>query len=209
MTGVESMIAVDDAESVLLTALRAGDDSAYEQMIRTYGGSILNKVRHIVIQEEDAHDCLQETFIQAFRKLHTFEQRSTLKTWLHKLAINIALMKVRSRQRKDELALEDWMGTFDELDERIEPHWDFGESVESLVLRNSTCTLVKQSIDALPDQYRIVLLLRDIEGYDTEEVANLLETSTGTIKTRLHRARAALKKKLEPLFAGDNVNERI
>jgi RNA polymerase sigma-70 factor (ECF subfamily) len=63
---------------------------------------------------------------------------------------------------------------------------------------------VQQSIDALPDQYRIVLLLRDIEGYATDEVATLLETSTGSVKTRLHRARAALKKKLEPLFAGDN-----
>ena len=195
MSATKPMTPAGDVESVLLDGLRAGNDNAYEELIRTYGGSMLSMVRRIVKQEEDAHDCLQEAFIQAFRKLHTFEGRSSLKTWLHRLAINMALMKVRSRNRKEELALEDWMSEFDGLNERIEPDWEFSESVETLVLRNSTCTLVKQSIDALPDQYRIVLILRDIEGYDTEEVASLLETSAGAIKTRLHRARAALKKK--------------
>jgi RNA polymerase sigma-70 factor (ECF subfamily) len=192
-----------DAETALLDALQAGDEAAYATMVQRYGGAMLYTVQRIVRHEDDAHDCLQEAFLQAFRKLHLFERRASLKTWLHRLAVNTALMKVRARKRKDELALEDWISEYGDDGHRLEPRWDFSESVETLILRHATRTLVRQSIDALPDQYRIVLLLRDIEGYDTEEVAALLETSTGSVKTRLHRARAALKKKLEPLLAGE------
>jgi RNA polymerase sigma-70 factor (ECF subfamily) len=192
-----------DAETALLDALQAGDEAAYATMVQRYGGAMLYTVQRIVRHEDDAHDCLQEAFLQAFRKLHLFERRASLKTWLHRLAVNTALMKVRARKRKDELALEDWLSEYGNDGHRLEPQWDFSESVETLILRHATRTLVQQSIDALPDQYRIVLLLRDIEGYDTEEVAALLETSTGSVKTRLHRARAALKKKLEPLLAGE------
>jgi RNA polymerase sigma-70 factor (ECF subfamily) len=200
----EPVTGADAAETALLDKLQAGDETAYATLVQCYGGVMLNTVRRIVKHEEDAHDCLQDAFLQAFRKLHLFERRSSLKTWLHRLAVNSALMKVRARNRKDELVLEDWMSEFGEDGHRLEPQWDFSEPVESLLMRHATRTLVQQSIDALPDQYRIVLLLRDIEGYATDEVATLLETSTGSVKTRLHRARAALKKKLEPLFAGDN-----
>lgn len=203
MNSSEATTAAYASETALLDALLAGDESAYNVLVRRYGAAMLNTVRRIVRQEEDAHDCLQDAFIQAFRKLHLFERRSSLKTWLHRLAVNSALMKVRARKRKEELALEDWMNEYGDDGHRIEPHRDFSESVETLFLRHSTRALVQQAIDELPDQYRIVLLLRDIEGYDTQEVAVLLETSVGSIKTRLHRARAALKKKLEPLFAGD------
>jgi RNA polymerase sigma-70 factor (ECF subfamily) len=199
----EPVTGADAAETALLDKLQAGDETAYATLVQCYGGVMLNTVRRIVKHEEDAHDCLQDAFLQAFRKLHLFERRSSLKTWLHRLAVNSALMKVRARKRKEELALEDWMSEYGDDGHRIELHRDFSESVETLFLRQATRALVQQAIDDLPDQYRIVLLLRDIEGHDTEEVAVLLETSIGSIKTRLHRARAALKKKLEPLFAGD------
>jgi len=126
-----------------------------------------------------------------------------LKPWLKRIVVNTSLMQLRKIQRRAEQSLEQCLPEFDKQGCRIENTSAFligTEAVlESVLLQSS----VHNALTQLPDDYRIVLLLRDIEGYDTGEVADLLEITTSNVKTRLHRARSALKKLLEPVLQGE------
>ncbi len=161
---------------------------------------MLSVARRLLINEDDARECIQEAYLLAFAKINSFEGRSSFRTWLHRIVVNCALGILRSRKPHNTQSIDDLLPVFDSDGCRIEPTWQFNEPLLKILERNQARDLVHRSIQSLPDTYRIVLMLRDIEGYDTEEVATLLETNTGVIKTRLHRARAALKKQLEPIF---------
>ncbi len=186
-------------ERELVARLQVGDGASYEQLVRTYGGRMLAVARRLVRNEEDARDCVQEAFLQAFRNIEKFEQRASLGSWLHRIVVNAALMKLRARARRPEESIEDLLPQFDADGQRPEPA--LAVSLELLESRE-TREAVRRSIDQLPDGYRNVLLIRDIEGYDTEETAALLGLTPGAVKTRLHRARTALKTLLEPVMRG-------
>lgn len=190
---------VDD-EATLIAQLRAGDEAAFEQVVRSYGGRLLAVARRIVNSEEDARDVVQDAFMNAFRSLDRFEGNAKLSTWLHRIAVNAALMKLRTRKRKPEQSIETLLPSFLEdghFEERFKS-WD--EPVDKLMERAETRQLVREQIDALPESYRTVLVLRDIEGLDTEETANVLGLSVNATKIRLHRARQALRSMLAPHF---------
>jgi RNA polymerase sigma-70 factor (ECF subfamily) len=193
------------SDASLVRALQSGEAAAYETMVRSYGPRMLATAKRLLRGEEDARDAVQEAFVQAFRNIGSFEGRSSLGTWLHRIAVNAALMKMRARRRKPEGSIDELLPAFDTDGCRIEPLWQLDESVESMVQRDQVRDLVRQSIDALPDDYRAIVILRDIEGHDTATVAEMLDISREAVKTRLHRARAALKKLLEPLYRGDGL----
>ena len=190
-------------EKQLVARLRAGDDASYERLVRTYGGRMLAVARRLVRNEEDARDCIQEAFLQAFRHIDKFEERASLGSWLHRIVVNAALMKIRARERRREDSLEDLLPQFDADGHRLEPEAELGVSAETLLERAETREAVRRAIDQLPEGYRNVLLLRDIEGYDTAEAAAVLGLTAGAVKTRLHRARAALKSLLAPIIQGE------
>lgn len=193
---------VTDDEKTLLDGLRAGEPKSYEDLVRVYGGRMLAAARRLLRNEEEARDCVQEAFLHAFRSIHTFDGRAALRTWLHRITINAALMKIRARQGQPIAYLDELMPEFDADGCRIEPEQRLALPIETLLQRRHVRTLVREAIDRLPDAYRTVLILRDIEELDTEETARLLDTTPGAIKARLHRARAALKKLLEPVLSG-------
>ena len=174
----------------------------YEQLVRTYGRRMLSVARRFFPQAADAHDCVQEAFLQAFRRLETFEERSSLGTWLHRIVVNAALMKIRARTRRREEPLDDLMPEFDAQGCRLDQNLGPLRSVEEIVATRESQEVVRRAIEKLPEKYRTVLVLRDLEGYNIEETATILEMPGGTVKTRLHRARAALKRLLEPLIYG-------
>ena len=161
---------------------------------------MLSVARRLLTNEDDARECIQDAYLLAYAKIHSFEGRSSFRTWLHRIVVNCALGILRSRKQRSTISIDDFLPLFDSDGCRIEPTWQFDEPLLTALERNEARELIRRSIQTLPDTYRIVLMLRDIEEYDTDEVATLLETNTGAIKTRLHRARAALKKQLEPLF---------
>ena len=187
----------------LLDGLRAGDERSYEEMVRRYGGRMLSVATRICGNPDDARDAVQEAFLQAFKSVGRFEERSSLGTWLHRIVANQALMKLRTRRRKPETSLDDLMPEFDEVDCRVELTADDLEPIDSVLARRETREAIREAIRSLPDVYRDVLILRDIEEFDTRETAEILSIEAGAVKTRLHRARAALKKKLEPMMRGE------
>jgi len=190
-------------ESDLVRRLQAGDDAAFETLVRENTARLLAVARRMLRSEDDARDAVQDAFGQAFRAIGRFEGGSRLSTWLHRIVVNASLMKLRTRSRKPEQAIEELLPRFYEDGHRIDPGpaWrqDGPDPAESRELR----TLVRASIDRLPEIHRNVLLLRDIEELSTEETARMLDVTVETVKVRLHRARQALRTLLHPHFASE------
>lgn len=174
-----------------------------EQLVRDNIGWMLALSERLLRDRGLAEDVVQDAFISAFRSLGEFEGRSSLKTWLHRITVNAALSKIRQIKRRAEDPIDEHLPEFDRHDCRIETPWSTLIAVDAVMENAELRERVSKNIDALPDTYRIVLQLRDIEGYDTGEVAELLEISVSNVKVRLHRARAALKKLLEPILRGE------
>lgn len=191
-----STTAVSDVE--LLTGLRAGAPDAYRRLVEAHGGRMLSVARRIV-DEDDARDSVQDAFVQVFRKLDTFQGNSTLATWLHRIVVNAALMRRRTRKRHAEVSLADLMPVFDGAGCRIEPTYtelhtpDLADQIE-------VQTAVIDALAKLPEEAREIIVMRDVQGLDTQQTADELGISLSATKVRLHRARAALKQILEPVF---------
>ena len=190
-------------DSETIEGLRAGDRRRTESFVRANIGWMRAVAQRILGEQALADDCVQEAFVKAFQKIGDFEQRSSLKTWLHRITVNEALMKLRKIKRLAEKQVDDLLPEFDDNACRIEAPWPYLATADELLERESSRALILSKIGELPDQYRIVLLLRDIEEMDTSEVAGLLEITEANVKVRLHRARSALKRLLEPLLRGD------
>lgn len=187
-------------EAALLDGLRSGNPQAYEQLVRTYSSRLLAVAKRFLTSEDDARDALQDAFLSAFRAIGSFQEGARVSTWLHRIVINAALMKLRTRRRKPEDSIDDLLPTFSEDGHRENPGPAWKETSESMLQRQETRALVRNCIDQLPESYRTVLLLRDIEELDTEEAAQLLEITPNAVKIRLHRARQALRTLLDPHF---------
>jgi RNA polymerase sigma-70 factor (ECF subfamily) len=190
-------------EETLLLRLRAGDDAAFAVLVRAHAGRLLAVARRILRSEDDARDALQEAFLQAFRGVGKFQGEARLSTWLHRIVVNACLMRLRSKSRKPEQSIEDLLPRFYEDGHRIDPGPPWRSAAADPVEQRELAELVRGAIDRLPEIHRNVLLLRDIEELDTEEVARLLDVKADTVKVRLHRARQALRALLAPHFTGD------
>lgn len=183
-------------EPDLVSRLRAGDEVACETLVREHGGRLLAVARRYVRSEEDARDAVQEAFIAAFRSIGRFEGGSSVSTWLHRIAINCCLMKLRSERRRPETSIEELLPAFDETGHRVLHEESWPESVEAALERHQTRDRVREAIGRLPEKYRTVILLRDIEELSTEAAALALGTTPMAVKVRLHRARQALRELL-------------
>ncbi len=190
-------------EHSLLRRLRAGEDAAFAELVRRNSARMLAVARRMLRSEEDARDALQEAFLQAFRGIDRFEAGARLSTWLHRIAINACLMKLRTRARKPEQSIEQLLPRFYADGHRIDPGPPWRSEGPDPLESREVRALVRASIDRLPEIYRSVLLLRDIEELSTEETAQLLDVKADTVKVRLHRARQALRALLEPHFTGE------
>lgn len=185
----------------LLAALRAGDDAAYHTLVVSFGPRLLLVARRFFRSEEDARDALQDAFIQAFRALPRFEGHCRLGTWLHRILVNSALMKLRSQRARPEESIEPLLPRFGEDGHAADPAVDWQEPA-ALLERKDLRQRVRQAIDRLPENHRTVLLLRDIEELDTAETAAALGITENAVKVRLHRARQALRELLDPILRG-------
>jgi RNA polymerase sigma-70 factor, ECF subfamily len=186
-----------DEDALLVARLQAGEPDAYETLVRLHGGRLLSVARRFLPNNEDAQDAVQDAFIKAFKAIGTFEERAQLHTWLHRILVNTALMKIRSRRRRPEESIDDLLPTFQADGHQVTESYEWSDAV---LERKETATFVRQAIAQLPDQYRVVLMLRDIEERDTSETAAALGTTPTVVKVRLHRARQALRTLLDREF---------
>jgi RNA polymerase sigma-70 factor (ECF subfamily) len=187
----------DDPEAALLARLRAGDDRAYDELVRAASPRLLATLRRMLRSEDDARDALQETFLAAFRALPRFAGESKLTTWLHRIAVNSALMKLRAKRRRPEESIDELLPRFAEDGHFTADTASEGRLLDDEVDEARRRAAVRRSIDQLPEPHRTVIVLRDVEGLSTEETSQQLGISPDATKMRLHRARQALRTLLE------------
>lgn len=175
-------------ESQLVARLKAGDSGAYEAMYRAHAGAMLGVARRYFGDTADAGEAVQDALVAAFRGMPGFAGTARLGTWLYRVTANACLMRLRSR-RRDRLVPLTADGAADEPSSSTDP--------DANLTRAEDAARVRAGVARLPGAYREVIRLRDFEGLDTTEAAARLGVGEGVVKTRLHRARAALRVVLE------------
>lgn len=186
-------------DSDFLDRLRRQDSAAFEQLVRSASARLLCVARRFLRDEHEAQDALQEAFIQAYHALPRFEGRGSVPTWLHAITVRACLMRLRKRKNHPETSIESLLPVFRENGHHREAGKSWAASLPD-ASQTEEREIVRSSIDKLPEDYRNVILLRDIEELDTRQTAELLGETEGVIKTRLHRARQALRTLLDPYF---------
>lgn len=174
---------------------------AFEDLVRGTMAALLATARRLLRNEDEARDAVQAAYIQAWRALPKFRGESKLSTWLHRIVVNESLMRLRARRRDEELD-DDLLPRFLEDGHAAEPATDWSESAIAMLEREETRELVQRNIEKLPEAYRTVLTLRDIEELEAAEVAKMLGITTNLVKVRLHRARQALRTLIEREMGG-------
>lgn len=187
------------AEARLLSGLRAGSDDAFETLVRATSPRLLAVARRIV-GDDDAYDTLQDAYLAAFRALGAFQGDALLSTWLHRIVVNTALMRLRSQKRRREDPIEALLPTFLDDGHQTREPVEWREGADALLAHDETRAHVRAQIDRLPESYRNVLLLRDIEELTTPEAAAALGITENAVKIRLHRARQALRALIDERF---------
>jgi RNA polymerase sigma-70 factor, ECF subfamily len=185
-------------EAVLVAHSREGDTRAFGELVRRYEGKVFRLAQHITQNREDAEDVLQESFLKAYEHLDQFKGDSKFYTWIVRIAVNQALMKLRRRKTSKAVSLDEQIDTGEDTVVREVAAWD--EDPEQRFSREELGSILDEAIQSLDPPYRSVFVLRDIEELSTEETAEALSLSIPAVKSRLLRARLQLREKLTRYF---------
>ncbi len=189
-----------DPEKLLVEGIRNGDEDSYKKLLVTYWEKLNCLARRILNDPSIANDCVQEALIKAINKIDDFEGKGSFAGWLRRIVVNEALMLLRKKKSRKEESIDNLMQDFDEMGMYSQSYNGNPISLDVLQESEEVRTQVRLAIDKLPDTFRITLLLRDIEGYTTKEVAEKMGVTEQNVKVRLHRARLALRNILIPVL---------
>lgn len=190
-----------DPQEALLSSLRRREEKAFEAVVLRYGPRLRATALRLLQNDADANDVVQDTFLLALRGLDRFKGQSEFGTWLHRIAVNSALMKLRSRSRSPEqVQIHDLLPRFGDGGNHLEPAIRLRDLPDERTAREESVALVRKCIGQLPERYRTALLLRDIEGLEYKEISDVLGLTLNATRIRIHRARQALRKLLIPHF---------
>jgi RNA polymerase sigma-70 factor (ECF subfamily) len=191
---------LDLKDQALIDKINAGDFQAFEALVNRYEGKVYRLAMRMLRNQQDAEDALQEAFLQVYRGLKSFEGRSNFSTWLFRLATNVCLMKIRHRGTEPTgmVPLEDFLPQHEQGNQPSLQEWP--EKPEEILLTKESREKMMEALDQLPADYRAVFILRDIEGFSNAEAGEALGISVAAVKSRLHRARIALRGMLAEYF---------
>lgn len=180
----------------LISETLAGDCQAFGRLVAKYQDRLFSSMCAMVRNETDAQDVVQDALVMAYRKLHLFSGRSSFYTWLFQVARNVAISKLRSQKRLVSLnGMPDDASPGTSLD--VE---DRGPAPEDRLRREEDIEMLRTALERLTEEFRSILVLREMEDLDYEQIAEVLEIPVGTVRSRLHRARAQLREELESLM---------
>jgi RNA polymerase sigma-70 factor (ECF subfamily) len=185
-------------EAALVAKAKAGDAQAFTDLVNQYERKIYRLAKHITQNDEDAEDVLQETFLKAYEHLDNFQGNSKFYTWIVRIAVNESLMKLRKRKGDRTVPLDEPVDTGEEMVTREIAVWD--DNPEQRYSREEIQEILDKAVEGLKPDFRTVFILRDIEELSTEETAESLGISIPAVKSRLLRARLALREKLTRQF---------
>lgn len=200
MEAIESKVGepAQDNESVLVQAAKQGDVSAYEELVKRYDRNVFRIAQHITQNREDAEDVVQDAFLKAYQNLKNFQGQSKFYTWLVRIAVNEALMRLRRRRPERMVSLDEDVKT--EEDSMPREVADWAPNPEQMYTQAELKDILGKTIQGLPASFRTVFVLRDVEGLSTEETADALDLSIPAVKSRLLRARLQLRERLNKYF---------
>lgn len=194
------------SDESLVDRARAKDEAAFEELVSRYEDKLYRLAMRFVRNETDAQEILQDAFLSAWRNLPTFEGRAQFGSWMYRVTVNASLMLLRSRNRHPEVTVDDvepsvLNDAVAESGQTMRSSTDWSQRPDDQLQSEEMRRHIQRSVDALPDGLRTVFLLRDVEELSTEDTAELLELSVPAVKTRLHRARLALREAIGRYFA--------
>ena len=185
-------------ELALVHAAKAGDITAFEQLVKRYDRNVFRIAQHITQNREDAEDVVQDAFLKAYENLEQFQENSKFYTWLVRIAVNESLMKLRKRRTDKTVSLDQDIETEEDTMPREVADWS--PNPEQLYKQGELKEILTKTINGLPASFRTVFVLRDVEGLSTEETAEALGLSIPAVKSRLLRARLQLRERLNKFF---------
>jgi RNA polymerase sigma-70 factor (ECF subfamily) len=198
-------VPVTELDPTLVERVRTGDKSAFEILMHRYEDRVFRLAVGMLKNREDAMDAVQDAFLNVYRKIDTFRGESAFSTWLYKIALNSVYMKLRSRARHEQTeSLDDLEAILDPAAIRIlMPPRGWSERADDTLLRKELSLKLREAVDALPEEYRAIFNLREVEELSNQEVADILGLGLAATKTRLHRARLFLRQRLSKYLQGD------
>ena len=206
MSAIENQVSAPVSEELaLVRAAKQGDDSSFEELVRRYERNVFRIAQHITQNREDAEDVVQEAFLKAYTNLARFQEQSKFYTWLVRIAVNEALMKLRRRKPERTVSLDEDIKTEDDFVPREIADWS--PNPEQQYNQAELREILSKTVQGLPPGFRTVFVLRDVEGLSTEETAEALDLSVPAVKSRLLRARLQLRERLGKYFQHPNGGE--
>jgi RNA polymerase sigma-70 factor (ECF subfamily) len=200
---------VSDVDTALFDRLRVGDGTALEPLMERFASRVYRVAHGITGNAPDAEEVVQDVFLTLFRKAASFEGRAALGTWLYRIAVNTALNKRRGKRAQVEEPLEDHLPRYTADGHREGDRSfllaDWSQMPDELLLSREGRDAIRAALECLPAHYRIVLVLRDVEELSSEEVSEIVGDSVASVKSRLHRARMALREQLTRTYAAGSV----
>ncbi len=189
----------------LVAALQNGEQAAFGELLTRYTEKVNNLAIRITRNQEDAEEILQDVFVTVFKKIDRFEGKSAFSSWLYRITVNTAFMKLRKRKQTQAVSLDE-LG--DSANESFSGKRSDTSDVNFISSRHELRAQLDGAIDNLPEEYKAIFILRDVDGLSNQEVGEILNISVPAVKSRLHRSRLMLRKKLQK-FYDDYSTEQI
>ena len=180
--------------------LQNGNLDAYDKLAEIYQKKIYGLSFHLTRNQMDAQDVTQEVLLTLFRKINMFQGKSAFSSWVYRIAVNASYMKLRSKKKEPNVSIDELMPSFNSAGFQQEKIQDWSENTESLLFTKETRDVINKAVDLLPEKEKVVFLLRDVEGLSSEKTGEILDLTVPAVKSRLHRARLFLRKKLSDYF---------
>jgi RNA polymerase sigma-70 factor (ECF subfamily) len=184
----------------LIAEFKSGNQHSFEELINRYSNKVFSLATRLTRNTEDAEEVLQDVFVTVHRKIAGFEGKSSFSSWLYRVTVNAAFMKLRKRRQDQSIPLEDILQQAQTVPALRSPESAY---VDAQSIRNEMLEALENAIKKLPDDYRPVFILRDVDGLTSREVGKILDLTVPAVKSRLHRSRLMLRRKLSRFFGPD------
>jgi len=189
-----------EQDDILVRDLKAGKMEAFDRIVELYNRKIYALAFNMTRNQMDAQDVAQDVLLSIFKKIHTFQGKSAFSSWVYRITLNATYMKLRNKKKEQHISLDEMLPSFNNSGYQVEKITDWSETTDSLLFTNETRSTIEKAVDQLPEKEKVVFILRDVEGLSTEKVSDILDLTIPAVKSRLHRARLFLRKKLSSYF---------
>ena len=189
-----------ETEESLVRDLQNGNLEAYDKIAEIYQKKIYGLSFNLTRNQMDAQDVTQEVLLTLFRKINMFQGKSAFSSWVYRIAVNASYMRLRSKKKEPNVSIDELMPSYNSAGFQQEKIQDWSENTESLIFTKETRDVIDKAVNLLPEKEKVVFLLRDVEGLSSEKASEILDLTVPAVKSRLHRARLFLRKKLSNYF---------